>query len=404
MKISSIYNAKFSQISGSCACLGFSAAAFMALGPYFLWNEPPTFYRTLAFFTLLCTVSYLPYQRTLSARSCFLFLSLAVAVVTNQFYSEGVSLTFSTATILCFAFVILDAEKQEKTFEYFYSIYAIMLTPSLVVFFFTAAGFGIDWSYLEPQSVEKLQAGVWYREYFGAVVSNRTIFILNEGYFFRLHGVFDEPGKVGTLAALFLTAKDFNLRTLKAKIVLVSGILSFSLAFYLLIFLFLMLKMPRRLAAFSTILFASLIFLPEEIRNNEAISKYVFYRPLTAVYDFASINNRTDECFDSAFEDFKSTKDFWLGLGNGSHTELGCDVASYKAVLFNQGVVSFVAFASFYGVSVIVHCQRLRGLLSAAPFLLVAVASQYQRPALDSLWFFIIFVGYLSSFCSKSRL
>ena len=51
------------------------------------------------------------------------------------------------------------------------------------------------------------------------------------GVLFRMNGVYDEPGTVGTIAALLLAATGFRLHDWRCRVLYAAGVLSFSLAF-----------------------------------------------------------------------------------------------------------------------------------------------------------------------------
>jgi hypothetical protein len=62
------------------------------------------------------------------------------------------------------------------------------------------------------------------------IASNTTVLPWG-GLLSRLCGIYDEPGMVGTLSALLLAARGFRLDSIWPRLLLVAGLLSFSLAF-----------------------------------------------------------------------------------------------------------------------------------------------------------------------------
>ena len=190
----------------------------------------------------------------------------------NQFTLHGAYPWISVVVVLMLCFLLFDEKIHKNTLKVFINIYALVSIPSILMFFLLAAGVNLEWEYLEPYSKAKQSTGVYYREYFGMVVLSTQIFTLGSGELFRLCSVFPEPGVVGTVSALLLTVTRFEIKNWKGVTLLVSGLLSFSLAFYVLAGLYLILKKPFYLFFLMGLLSALFFSLPSDIKDNRLIN------------------------------------------------------------------------------------------------------------------------------------
>ena len=94
---------------------------------------------------------------------------------------------------------------------------------------------------------------------------------------YRFMGPFDEPGVLGTISALLLSADKLNLNKNSNKIIFFSGLISLSLAFYVLISLYFILAMVLKLNK-RNILFIILAILFKYVlssENNKKSSQYL---------------------------------------------------------------------------------------------------------------------------------
>jgi hypothetical protein len=122
-----------------------------------------------------------------------------------------------------------------RVFEAFTWMFALSLVPGMLVWLWIAAGFPIELRFTAPPG-DIVQRGLTeYLELPGAVfLLSNGIVLPHGGVLFRLCGMYDEPGTVGTISALCLAASGFRLRTIPSAICLIAGVMSFSIAFALL--------------------------------------------------------------------------------------------------------------------------------------------------------------------------
>lgn len=215
---------------------GIALMAWVSLHPYFLWGQQKLYYAAASLLIVLCGAAC--YRVLLAERvrwmlsaafSLFLiYLSLLPKVdggATRWFFL----IPFTVAALQ------LDRERLSRVFEAFYWMFALSLVPGMLVWLWIVAGLPIELRFTAPPG-DIVQRGITeYLEVPGVVfLLSNGIVLPHGGVLFRLCGMYDEPGTVGTIAALCLAASGFRLRSVPGAICLAAGMMSFSIAFALL--------------------------------------------------------------------------------------------------------------------------------------------------------------------------
>lgn len=217
-------------------CWGVAAMAFVSLNPYFLWAHQKSGY-ALASLVLIAAFPFCWRMLSFSRPRIGLMLGFALFLVYISLlpkigggYTRWFLLIPFTVSLLA-----LRRPELERVFGIFYWIFSLSLVPGMILWIWTAAGLPVVFTWMTPPS-EIVQRGVI--EYFmvpGAVVLPSNAQMLpHGGVIFRLCGIYDEPGTVGTIAALLLAANRFRLRDPRSIIVFIAGLMSFSIAFSIL--------------------------------------------------------------------------------------------------------------------------------------------------------------------------
>jgi glycosyltransferase involved in cell wall biosynthesis len=90
---------------------------------------------------------------------------------------------------------------------------------------------------------------------------------------------------------------------------------------------------------------------------------------------------------------FLSSGPLYFGKGSGASSATGCDVSSWKAIVYNHGIIGFVLIVSIY-IIILLYIIRTEKILDKKVLLLTYVVfalSFYQRPNFSSLYFIILF-------------
>jgi len=382
----------------------FGSLIFLSLRPYFIW-ESKLIYAIVFVLAITVTLAWSLFRARIS-KSSVVFISVFLSsFFLNQFTLHGAYPWISVVVVLMLCFLLFDEKIHKNTLKVFINIYALVSIPSILMFFLLAAGVNLEWEYLEPYSKAKQSTGVYYREYFGMVVLSTQIFTLGSGELFRLCSVFPEPGVVGTVSALLLTVTRFEIKNWKGVTLLVSGLLSFSLAFYVLAGLYLILKKPFYLFFLMGLLSALFFSLPSDIKDNRLINYYVMERGEALFVNFDEVDNRLNDCFERRYDEFLNSSDIFIGNGYKASISTMCNVSSYKTVIYDYGIIGFLILVLLYIIILISKIRTRSDFISCMPLLIVFLATSYQRPAFDTFWFFAIFIGGIISLLnSKSNI
>jgi hypothetical protein len=215
---------------------GIALMAWVSLQPYFLWGHQKAYYVAASLLIVVCGAAN--YRLLLARRERWL---LCVAFAFFLVYLSALPKVDGSVTRWFFlipftaAALQLGHEQLKPAFESFYWMFSLSLLPGMAAWLWIVAGLPIEMQFTAPPG-EIVQRGVTeYLKLPGAVfLLSNGIVLPNGGALFRLCGMYDEPGTVGTIAALCLAASGFRLRSVPGAIALVAGAMSFSIAFALL--------------------------------------------------------------------------------------------------------------------------------------------------------------------------
>lgn len=291
--------------------------------------------------------------------------------------------------LMCFSgyLLILDRQVLIKVFEAFYDLIFAFAILSILTWLFIATNIVSMESMWLLESYEpfKRLEGVFYYTNFVSNWIPQTNYCVNDICASRLMGPLNEPGYWGTLVAFMLIIKKLEL-SFKNFILFVSGILSLSLAFFILIFVYaaiVLIKQNKKtlfLLAGVVIVFYVVGFFDgligyrlmggEGIRDNRNTS---FFLEKINVY----IN------------------DLAVFFGNGVFSSISIleGSSSFLSVLYDVGVVGIVIFIVFHA-SYIVRVIRFDSLHAFA-FIIVFLLSLYQRPYLLTPGYLFIYLAFV---------
>lgn len=218
-------------------CISLAAMAFVSLNPYFMWAHQKIYYAA-ATGLLVLSLPFCRHLLSFSRERIGLMLGFALFLVYLSLLPKtggGVTRWFLLIPFTVCLLALHTAELK-KAFGMLYWLFAVSLIPGMLLWLWTAAGLPVEFAWMTPPT-ETVQRGV--TEYFmipGAVVLPSNAQMLpHGGIIFRLCGIYDEPGTVGTVAALFLAATRFRLRDPRGAIAFTAGLMSFSVAFSILV-------------------------------------------------------------------------------------------------------------------------------------------------------------------------
>ncbi|MEI4801153.1 polymerase [Bacillus sp. FJAT-51639] len=371
-----------------------SFLAFLTLEPFFVWGNKLKDIVGLVygFYFLLIITKY----NVISKQNIKLAFGTMFLLLLYSFRYEEIYKTLYSFLFLCTVlvpFVLLTREIKVKIYEYFIKIVAISYIPAIIVAFLLLIGIDLHWDNLISFSNSKS----YYRQYLWS--ANYAVYYgFSEQYFFsyggsidRICAMFNEPGVVGTVSALILISKRLKLNRLYEKIILIAGILSLSMAFYVLIGLYLLLKSKKY--AFLFIIAYILVFSltpKDSYLYNRILSRFEITESGVAG------NNRTNEGFNYIYKDFKAggIREHLFGMGEKEYFNKALnyksEALSWKTFTVINGYFLLILHSLFF----LYICLKEKNK-AAMFFALFYFMSIYQRPFDFSLGYWLIFFGGL---------
>ncbi|MHB8073124.1 hypothetical protein [Desulfosporosinus fructosivorans] len=381
------------------------------MNPYFVWN---TIYNGILtylvyLFYIIGIVSLVKIDRSAYTR-----YSIGKIIKFNVIYllwiymyifrGNEINIQSLFGSLIMFTFMagfILQKPKVQKDiFDKFVLLFVISLIPGVIYYGLETLGLslskGVIYSNNQLQSVmstDFTDVG-YYKLYLGAVmrVSSNT----------RFSGIYDEAGLVGTICAILLAARKFEFKKNKINCALLFyGILSFSLAFYLMIVAIMILKAIRRGQWKIILIVASVIlgiYVLQSLETNNSLINRLQNRFQISSTEISLVNNRTTSKFDEGYSELLngdiSTKLFGFGRGASSENPYLIGSSSYKLTIYNYGYFGF----TFIIITILLLYERLYPWTILKQWdklvlLLVFLLSIYQRPGILFPYYFIVLFG-----------
>lgn len=304
------------------------AIAMLTFNPFFIWGHGIIFYALCAVLLLWASVRMLFRDRF---RPEFIALAASLLIMV-LFYTGHAGLVpgFFGASFLIFLVVMLYNDKSLllDTFYTFRNVFAALVLISLPVYLYVTLG-GAPLGQLVPPTEIKQDMGLMYDWYGVLVVINNQYLPIFGMQFHRLHLIFDEPGWVGTLAAMLWYSSRFaGIHDKKNGLFLVAGFLSLSAAFFILLlfaYLLLMFSARAKLRYLLLMLVAGLGIVMSDILPQDS--------PLVARFtggSSGSFDNRSSNILRNEFSTLcpRSLEDCFLGKGANYASNLDGGIGS----------------------------------------------------------------------------
>ena len=195
----------------------------------------------------------------------------------------------------------------------------------------------------------------------------------------RFGGPFDEPGVVGTFSSLLLCIRKFNLKSIGSIILLIGGILSLSLFFFLIIGVYAIYISIKNKNWITLLLIPVVMF----VFYNKTKDDFVMYQTLWSRFEWDSSkqklagDTRTNEDADAFYEKKKWTTEYWLGLNDyDSYWRLSEGSSSYKNIVMKNGMICFALYLLPF---IIIAYKRKYNFTGFALYMFVFFSTIYQR-------------------------
>lgn len=350
---------------------------YLFLQPYFIWGIFGKLHSLLTFtLVALCVTSIkirpadVMYKGLLS----LIFVWLSFKLNASIAGTIGIIL-YSTIFLASEKLLINSYEKFVKIFIYTTSISAIVYLLVVVL------GIDLPHRIIPPLNPVKDHT---YLAYPFLVVPNGL-------EMFKFFGCCDEPGVIGTLCAVILLMRKFDFKQRENILVLIFGLISFSLFFYMICLIYAVLFAPTNfkipILGVFLILF---LFISEETLLYELIFARMQFE------DGQMVGNNRDMGLDQYwYENFKHSDDYWWGLGPGTKQLYNPGGASYKDRIIEYGAIFFFAYvASFIVYAIHKLKSSYKNILI---YVLIICSVMFQRPFITNITYILmIYIPILS--------
>lgn len=288
-------------------------------------------------------------------------------------------------------FLRISYELQVRIIKCFVWLLAILLACSVVEFtIYETTGWGIVLG--QTTRVTTVRETHFVNLVFNLVGT----FLVNT----RFQSIADEPGRIGTLCGmlLFLT---WRVRSLRIPFIVftISGIISFSLAFFVLLGMFLVthfrVSLKKMLIGIAVI--GTTIYVTYDRFQEMIVMRVMADADEGEMEDIEDIDNRTTETFDKYFDRAFENGQLWLGVGANNlpaiiNIESHGGNAGAKKWIFQYGIVALaLLFITFNKV----FLRRLRRKpdIKDYGFLIAYWLSFYQRSDVMSPYCILVFMA-----------
>lgn len=359
----------------------YAICVFLLTPPFFVWSL------TIIGVSCLAIITVLGIKHLNTKRSFETGIGLMLFLLSFYFYLSGgindVTIYGLMAEIMVLTLFLTKGNYISRVYKAYVWIFGVTLIPSLIVYVFVILlGIHLPHSIVEPLNNLKSHN---YNQYFFLVTPNYDFNVLSK---YRFCGYYDEPGVVGTTSAVILMLSGYNLKSKINFPVLIAGLFSLSLFFYLASFLYFLIFLKPKFKIVLLILGMSLYYFTYK---NQVLSKLIYDRAKIENGTLTG-DNRNSQEFESWYKEFSNSPDYYFGLGKGANLKLDLGGASYKDSIVNYGLIPVVIFL---GMFLLIAYNRFGRKKSFFIFTLVLVITFYQRPFINQFYGIFIILGAL---------
>lgn len=371
---------KWLRKSGIDMPLLLAVLVFLLMRPYFIWQAPEIILIMASVAISTIAATHISYKKNKDLL-CLLIIAYLFLSLIRGAHVGG--------TIINLSFAFLPFMKMDfllKVYEKFRIIIIGFFTLSMVSYITVLLGVQTSSELIEPlNDLKQLQ----YAKFLFLVLPSTL-----DG-FGRYCSVFDEPGVVGTLAGLMMCVEGFNFKRKGNFLILLNGLLSLSLFFYLISAVFLLYRLPAKYKLFF--IFGVMALYVLTIDNE--ILKIAIWDRLTLNEEGAmSGDTRNSEELMALWDRSKYNIQILFGYGE-KYVRDYTGSASIQLFILRDGLLFVLMYFSVY----LMYAKRI--MKSNRDFLLfglIMFLTLYQRPGFCGIDFTLLFSAYILSKSKKN--
>lgn len=306
----------------------------------------------------------------------FYFLCFIFPFFTSLLFFRFPNIGYLLSLIYACIFFLLKDEYRFRIYHFFIKILALLLVLSIVEYIvYHATGFMVHMGDVTRQITG------------GMVEFEHAILNVFQAWSFRFQSLTDEPGRIGTLCGFLLFTTNLTYYKKEFIVFLISGLLSFSFAFYVLLGIYLLTHLKSNLGSILIVLvvMGGIYWLMDEQVNESIIERY----------ESQEYDNRISQGFEDKFHCFLKSGAIFFGNGFGAADDGPWDNqggnSGVKREFYDVGMIGLLFIIIGYSFLFI----RFNGFQYQTLMLLTVIwISYYQRSDGNFTPNIIIFFAY----------
>ena len=345
---------------------------FLDIMPYFWWWTQSHTYVNYVLRLSICLLFWKSFSMSNTSRSktglMLLFVFSCILCVIRSY-------VFTLVLTIPLLFILFSSNRfTNGVYKYFITIYCIVVGAALIAWVLLLVGAINPIRTITPLNENEFD---YYTVYPLFLVTHSFFDIQNA---FRFSGPFDEPGVVGTFSALLLFSNSLDYRNWKTYVLLLSGIASFSLFFYVVLIIGLVpyIFEKRRIgSALFLVLAVGAFFIAT--KDNEVVERLIWDRlEWNSTEGRMSGSDRTNYDAERFYLSKRGTTDYWFGLDDyEQYRKMAQGSNSYQNVVMHYGMLFLISYVLFFVLYARKECKTKGSFLL---FIFLFISCVYQRP------------------------
>lgn len=354
---------------------------FIRTMPCYLWSVEDIIRPICAIIVLLICLFNISKEKW----TFWIWLCLASAYVWAVVFVDRSGIV-TLLNFLAFAFIpILRKDLVFATYKTFYRLIVFFLGLSIINYFFVRLGLTYGGRIIEP--LNKLKSYQYVMYWFLVEPYGETAG--------RFHGIWDEPGFIGTICGLLLIAERMNLKKKSNWVILIGGLLSLSFYFYVALIVGLILFSSRLKHRWLVMVVFFALFLVSY--NNPYLYDKLWYRfEWNEEEGTLEGDNRNSGSLASYYESIKGTPAWFTGVGSAVAKDYSGS-ASLNLIIVKHGFI-FV-FLNLLGYALL-SLREIRNKKLWAAFFVFFILTLYQRPGFYATYSIFLYTMVIYMFGS----
>lgn len=356
--------------------LAFSAGGYMPLYEKLIL--------IIRYSTILIGPFYLAYQGRMEKKNNVLLIPLFYYFLMLVLHTYGgYKGSYIHELVSISVFILMSDVMKMRVFHYFYKI--ILYSCAISILLYPAILLGLPIGF---ETVPFVNDGVETSVYLKWLIFG----IVGDGQWGlpRLCGIFNEPGGLGTVCALLYVATYSYSKLYEKIIFLLAIVLSFSVAGFILVFVFYALHFIRKGWKYVLplgLLIAFVLIAPTIDWGDEFVNNFVARFEITD--EGIAGDDRVKPEFEKLYNEVWNSNDVFFGRGATYGNDMG--TSSYKNLIIQFGVVGFGLYFLLWLVAMLSTAKKNRDCLI---LLLLFIISIYQRPVpITSSYGYVLLIG-----------